>query len=207
MSWSTYGSFVVVAVVLIVIPGPDFAVVTKNALAGGRRRGAWSSLGVASAAAVQGIAAAAGLGAAIAHAQPVFRVITWVGAGYLVLLAAQALRSAVAGRYAPLGPGGAPSARGALTGWRQGFLANITNPKVLVFYLALLPQFLGPDPSLVAMSALALTHAALTLLSLLLVVAGLHRARHVLMRRRVRRSLDAVTGVALLGFGARLITE
>ena len=152
---------------------------------------------------MQGIAAAAGLGAAIAHAQPVFRVITWVGAAYLVLLAAQALRSAVAGRYTPLDPGGA----GAVTGWRQGFLANITNPKVLVFYLALLPQFLGPDPSLVAMSALALTHAALTLLYLLLVVAGLHRARHVLMRRRVRRSLDAVTGLALLGFGARLITE
>jgi threonine/homoserine/homoserine lactone efflux protein len=146
----------VFAIVLVVIPGPDFAVITKNTLAGGRRRGAWSAAGVASSNAVQGLAA----------------------------------------------------------GWRQGFLLNITNPKVLVFYLAVLPQFLGPEAPVSALLALALSHAALSLVYLLLVVAGLARARRVLARarrvltrRRVRRALDAVTGTALLGFSAKLATE
>ncbi|WP_347058952.1 LysE family translocator [Blastococcus sp. HT6-30] len=207
MTWPAYASFLVVAVVLVVIPGPDFAVVVKNAVAGGRRRGAWCSVGVAGAAAAQGIAAVAGLGATIAHAQPLFRAITWAGIAYLVLLAAQAIRSAVVGTYPPLDHGDTAPGRAASSGWREGFLVNITNPKVLVFYLAVLPQFLGPHSGPVAMGALSLTHAALTLLYLLLLVAGVHRARHVLGRRRVRRSLDAVTAAALLGFGVRLVAQ
>ena len=83
-------------------------------------------------------------------------------------------------------------------GWRQGFL---------VIYLAVLPQFLGPDAPPGALLVLALSHAALSLLYLLVVVAGLTRARRVLTRRNVRRTLDAATGTALLGFSARLATE
>lgn len=70
MSWSLYGSFLVFAGVLVLVPGPDFAVVTKNALAAGRRRGVASACGVASSNAVQGAAAAAGLGAVIMRSQP-----------------------------------------------------------------------------------------------------------------------------------------
>ena len=103
------------------------------------------------------------------------------------------------------GPRGRTAQR--LAGWRQGFLSNITNPKVLVFYLAVLPQFLTPDSGVPTLVLLALTHAVLGLLYLLLLVAGMHRARAVLGRRRVRRALDAVTGTVLLGFGVRLATE
>jgi threonine/homoserine/homoserine lactone efflux protein len=60
MMWSTYGSFLIFVVVLVLIPGPDFAVITKNTLAGGGRRGSWSAAGVATSNAVQGLAAAAG---------------------------------------------------------------------------------------------------------------------------------------------------
>lgn len=205
MTWPAYASFLVFAVVLILIPGPDFAVVTKNVLAGGRRRGVWSSVGVACAAAVQGGAAAAGLGAVIMRAQPVFLAIKWAGIGYLAWLAVQALRSALAGHYPPLDPSSPDGA--AASGWRQGFLSNITNPKVLVFYLAVLPQFLGRHPTVPALLVLALTHAVLALLYLLLLVVGVARARRLLTRRRVRRALDATTGVALLGFSARLAAE
>lgn len=92
MTWSTYGSFLIFAVVLVLVPGPDFAVITKNTLAGGRRRGSWSAAGVASSNAVQGLAAAAGLGALVTRAQPVFQVIKWAGIGYLAYLGVQALR-------------------------------------------------------------------------------------------------------------------
>ncbi|GAA3901867.1 LysE family translocator [Actinoplanes auranticolor] len=205
MTWSAYGSFLIFAVVLVLVPGPDFAVITKNTLAGGRRRGSWSAAGVAGSNAVQGLAAAAGLGALVTRAQPVFQAIKWAGIAYLAYLGVQALRSALAGRYADAGA--ADTGQAAAAGWRQGFLSNITNPKVLVFYLAVLPQFLGPEAPLSALLVLALSHAVLSLLYLLVVVAGLNRARRVLARRRVRRALDAATGTALLGFSAELATE
>jgi threonine/homoserine/homoserine lactone efflux protein len=138
----------------------------------------------------------------VTRAQPVFQAIKWAGIAYLAYLGIQALRSAVAGRYAEPG---AEVAAGA--GWRQGFLSTITNPKVLVFYLAVLPQFLGPDAPLVALLVLALSHAVLSLGYLLVVVVGLARARRVLSRRGVRRGLDGVTGVALIGFSAKLAAE
>jgi threonine/homoserine/homoserine lactone efflux protein len=207
VTWTTYGSFLVFTVALVLVPGPDVAVTTRNTLAGGRTRGAWTAVGITSSNAVQGLAAAAGLGALVVRSQPLFEVIRWAGVGYLAYLGVQALRSAVAGRYPAdeLTAGTGTAQR--LAGWRQGFLSNITNPKVLVFYLAVLPQFLTPDSGVPTLVLLALTHAVLGLLYLLLLVAGMHRARAVLGRRRVRRALDAVTGTVLLGFGVRLATE
>jgi threonine/homoserine/homoserine lactone efflux protein len=208
MSWSSYGSFLVFAVVLVLVPGPDFAVVTRNTLAAGRRRGAWAAGGVASSNAVQGTAAAAGLGALIVRAQPVLEAIRWAGVAYLLFLGFQAVRSAARGRYPSMDADPDGHARGAaLGGWRQGFLSNITNPKVLVFYLAVLPQFLTPHTSGWVLLAFALSHALLSLTYLLTLTSFLNRVRRVLTRRRVRRCLDAVTGAALLGFGARLAAE
>ncbi|MGW5670652.1 LysE family translocator [Micromonospora sp. NPDC003776] len=207
MSWSSYASFLVFAAVLILIPGPDFAVVTRNTLAAGRRRGRWSAIGVTASNAVQGVAAAAGLGALVVRSQPLFETIRWAGVGYLVYLGVQAWRSAWRGDYAPLA-GDGPAAPGqALTGFRQGFLSNITNPKVLAFYLAVLPQFVGGPAPLGVLLAYALTHAVLSLAYLLVLVGALNRARDLLSRRRVRRWLDGLTGFALLGFGARLAAE
>jgi threonine/homoserine/homoserine lactone efflux protein len=210
MDWTTYGTFLAFAVLLVLIPGPDFAVVTANTLSGGRRRGLWSAVGVASSNAVQGIAAAAGLGALIVGAQPVFQTIKWAGVCYLVYLGVQAIRSALAGRYELSGGGGGGAQQrtgAAVGGWRQGFLSNITNPKVLIFYLSVLPQFMAPGSAVTVLLALALSHAFLSLSYLVALAVGLHRLRRVLSRRRVRRALDAATGVAFFGFGVRLASE
>jgi threonine/homoserine/homoserine lactone efflux protein len=80
-------------------------------------------------------------------------------------------------------------------------------PKVLVFYLAVLPQFLTPGAGLGWLLVLAWSHAVISLSYLLVLVTALHGARHLLTRRRVRRGLDATTGTVLLGFSARLATE
>jgi threonine/homoserine/homoserine lactone efflux protein len=208
VAWSSYGSFLVFAVVLVLVPGPDFAVVTKNTLASGRWRGAWSASGVASSNAVQGGVAAAGLGALIVRAQPLFEALKWAGVAYLAYLGVQAIRSAIRGQYAVLNPvvdARAPGA--AFGGWRQGFLSNITNPKVLVFYLAVLPQFLAPGAGTSVLLAFALSHALLSLLYLLALTTFLHGVRRILARRRVRRGLDAATGAAFLGFSARLAVD
>jgi threonine/homoserine/homoserine lactone efflux protein len=205
VDWSAYASFLGLATLLVLVPGADFAVVTRNALAGGRRRGWWSAVGVTSSNVVQGAAAAAGLAAVIVRVEPLFQAIRWAGIAYLVWLAAQSLTSAVRGQYPPAEDDPVPGQ--SLAGWRQGFLSNITNPKVLVFYLAVLPQFLGPGAPLWTLLLFASTHAVVGLVYLVGLVAVLDRARGWLARRRVRRALDAATGVALLGFSARLALD
>jgi threonine/homoserine/homoserine lactone efflux protein len=207
MTWATYGEFLAFATVLVLIPGPDFAVVTKNTLAAGRRRGRWAAFGVASSNVVQGTAAASGLSALIVRAQPVFQAIKWAGVAYLAFLGVQAIRSAIRGEYQPLDDGESVTVGAAFGGWRQGFLSNITNPKVLIFYLAILPQFLSPHAPIGWLLAFAWSHAMLSLIYLFVLTAGLHRARQLLMRRKVRRTMDGVTGSVLLGFSATLAVE
>ena len=86
MSWSRYGEFLAFVVVLVLLPGPDFAVVAKNTLAGGRHRGRWASAGVTLANMIQGTAAALGLSELVVRAQPVFQTIRWAGVVYLAVL-------------------------------------------------------------------------------------------------------------------------
>jgi threonine/homoserine/homoserine lactone efflux protein len=210
VSWSNYGEFLLFAIVLILVPGPDFAVVTKNTLVSGSRRGRWTVAGVFSSALVQGTAAAAGLSAFVVRAQPVFETVKWVGVCYLAFLGVQAIRSAVRGRYPQpdaTATTGAPRSREAIGGFRQGFISNITNPKVLLFYLAVLPQFLRPGASPAWLLAFAWSHALMTVIYLQVVVSCLHWLRPVMARRRVRRAMDGATGAVLLGFSARLAAE
>jgi threonine/homoserine/homoserine lactone efflux protein len=162
---------------------------------------------VASSNLVQGAAAAAGLSALIVRAEPVFEAIKWAGVAYLLILARQALHSAIRGSYPSIGDDRDSDAAQAISGWRQGFVSNITNPKVLVFYLAVLPQFLGAHAGIGVLLLYAFSHAALSLAYLVVLVTFLHRARLVLGRRRVRRGLDTATGATLLGFSAKLATS
>lgn len=207
MAWSRYGEFLVFAAVVVLIPGPDFAVVTKNTLLGGRARGRWTALGICTSNLLQGSAAAAGLSAVVVKVQPLFDALRWAGVCYLLYLGAQSLRSALGRAGPPVDGRPAHVGRAARGGWRQGLVSNITNPKVLVFYLAVLPQFLRPGTGVGWLLALAWSHAALSLAYLFAVTTALDQLRRALARRRVRRAMDAVTGTALVGFGVRLATE
>ncbi|SIR77075.1 LysE family translocator [Williamsia sterculiae] len=206
MDWGTYGAFVAFVSIIILIPGPDVAVTIKNTLVGGRRQGAAAIVGIAIASLVQSTAAATGLSVLVTRAEPVFLAIKWVGAAYLCYLAFQALRSAWRGDVATSSDaaGGRPS---VMTGMRQGFLCNITNPKIIAFYLAVLPQFLGSDPTPAGAALYAVSLPVFGSLYLMVLVTGVDRARAVFARRRVRRVMDSITGIALLGFGARLVAE
>lgn len=208
MTPDRYITFVALAVLLVLVPGPDFAVVVKNSFARGRRGGLMASLGIVSSNVVHGTLAVLGLGMLIRDAQVVFEILRWVGAAYLAYLGAQALVAAYRGRPEPTTADDRARRRtGAMRGWREGFLSNITNPKVLTFYLSVLPQFLDPSGSSVAHGlTLAYTHAALSLVWLVLVAVGIDRAR-TWFGLRLRRVLDAATGVALLAFSATLAVE
>jgi threonine/homoserine/homoserine lactone efflux protein len=208
VTWATYGTFVVFAALIVIAPGPDFAVVVKNSLARGRAAGLFTSLGVVASCLVQGTLAAFGVGVVIARSQPLFLTIRWAGVVYLCYLGAQALLSARRGGVAEFAPAMATPAPRRLAAFRQGFLCNLTNPKVLALYLSVLPQFLGHagTPAIDAL-ALAYTHAVLGMVWLFGLVAFLHRVRPWIQRRRVRRRLDALTGTVLIGFASTLAVE
>jgi RhtB (resistance to homoserine/threonine) family protein len=206
MTWSTYAGFAAMMALLAMMPGPDTMVVLKNALTGGARGGGWACAGISVANFLQGTAAALGLGAVITRYQPVFETVKWLGAAYLVYLGVQALRGAWRGDYEALDD--VRRARASRSRrFREGFLSNITNPKVIVLYLSVLPQFLTPESGFGDSLLLAYTVAALGVVWQVLLLLFVHRVRGWLQRRKVRRAMDGVTGTALLGFGAALALE
>ena len=201
-----YLSFLVFALVLALIPGPDMLLTTRSTVMSGRRSGVWTVAGVTIAGGVQGVLAASGLGAVIAASRPVFEVVRWVGVAYLLYLGARALVSAIRNRAAvELGAEPAGGRRWAAV--RQGFLCNITNPKVLAFNLSVLPQFVSRDAGLPQLLAYALTLTAVGMVVLLTVVAAAGAARRVLASRRTRQRLEGAAGVTFLGFAIGLAAE
>jgi threonine/homoserine/homoserine lactone efflux protein len=197
-------SFLLVVVALVLVPGADFTLIVRNTLSGGRRHGALTVAGVSSAAALQGSLVAAGLAEVVVRLHPLFLALKWAGVAYLAWLAFSLLCSAARGDYAALSQGRRQSAWAA---YRQGFLCNATNPKILVFYLSLLSQFVPPDSSWTTWLVHAWTLPFLGTVWCLIIVAFVGSLRQWLQRRPVRRALDAVSGLVLAGFCIRLVSE
>jgi threonine/homoserine/homoserine lactone efflux protein len=202
-------AFLAVSAVVICTPGQDTALTIRNTLAGGRRGGIATAVGVALGQAVWTVAASAGVVTLLAASEPAFRALKLAGAAYLVYLGVQSLFAAArrtrAGPAEPLRPA-APSLapRKAL---RQGVLSNLGNPKMAVFFASLLPQFApGGSEAFVVLLALGLLFCSLTLGWLTLYAIAISKAHHLLVGP-VRRALHAVTGVVLVLFGARLAAE
>jgi threonine/homoserine/homoserine lactone efflux protein len=200
-------AFLGVSALVIVTPGQDTALTIKNTLAGGRRAGVLTALGVSTGQAVWTLAASAGVAALLVASEPAFLALKLAGAAYLIFLGAQALLAALRGATARELPGSgqrlAPQA-----GYRQGVVSNLGNPKMAVFFTSLLPQFApAGGTSFAAMLALGLVFCAMTFAWLAGYAAAVDRAGHVLRRTGVRRALDAVTGAVLVAFGLRLAVQ
>jgi threonine/homoserine/homoserine lactone efflux protein len=199
-------AFVAVSAVVICTPGQDTALTIRNTLAGGRRTGVATAGGVALGQTVWTVAASAGAVALLTASEPVFRTVKLVGAAYLVYLGAQSLWAAVTKRaHAAQLRGGTPlSTTRAL---RQGFLSNLGNPKMAVFFASLLPQFAPEgDATFVALLALGLLFCSLTFVWLCCYAVAVARIGR-LLTGAARRVLDTVTGVVLVVLGVRLATD
>ena len=201
---TTLAAFVAVSAVVICTPGQDTALTIRNTLAGGRRAGIATALGVAAGQAVWTLAASAGVVALLRASEPVFHALKLAGAAYLVCLGGQALLAAV--RRRPAADAETPDGRrvAAGRGFRQGILSNLGNPKMAVFFATLLPQFAPRGGgSFLVLLALGLLFCSLTLGWLSLYAAALSKAKR-LITDRLRRALDAVTGFVLVALGLRL---
>ncbi|MGW2403961.1 LysE family translocator [Streptomyces sp. NPDC001739] len=208
--------FTLVAALLTISPGPDFAVVLRTALGSGRRAGLCSALGIAAGCFVWGLAGAVGLTAMLAASRTAYDVLRVAGALYLMWLGIQALRSARRIRTAGASEAEVPAAVREVSGdgagarpvtplraFRTGLVTNVLNPKVGVVYMSLLPQFIPHGAPVIATTLLLVAvHAVLGVLWLGGIAFAVHRARAVFQRPRIRRRLDQATGGVLLALGA-----
>ncbi|HEY0413907.1 MAG TPA: LysE family translocator [Allosphingosinicella sp.] len=192
-------AFTAAAALLTVTPGLDTALVLRTAAVEGPRRALLAGLGIALGCLAWGVIVALGLGVLLKASLLAYTLLKWAGAAYLVWLAAQLILA----KRDPFGASGAAPAGGA---WlRRGFLTNMLNPKVGVFYVSFLPQFIPAGADVPATTLLlAAIHAALGLLWFLLLVAAMHPLSRALARPAVIRTLDRATGGLFLLFAARL---
>lgn len=200
--------FIGVAAIVILVPGPDTAVVTKNVLVHGRRAAFGTSLGVSAGLSVWTLAAAIGVASVVRASAVAFTVLKLIGALYLVWLGLQALRAAGHTESGGRSPTGGKPAMGALGGFRQGFLSDLANPKIGIFFTSLLPQFVDPGHSvLLPFLALGGVFVLMTVVWLSAYCMIAARAAKTLQRPRVKAAMDRVTGIVLIALGLRLAIE
>ncbi len=202
-------AFVGIAALVICTPGPDTAMTIRNALLGGRAAGLATALGVSTGLAIWALAASAGLVALLIASEPLFLAVKYVGAVYLVWLGVQSLRAAFgpdAHRQAMAQPtGGGLRPRQAYV---QGVVSDLSNPKIAAFFSSMLPQFAPTGATdFFGLAALGLLFSAMTLLWLTGYALATARMRDALRRPRIRRTLDGITGVTLIGLGVKLASE
>jgi threonine/homoserine/homoserine lactone efflux protein len=212
-------AFIPVALLLTLIPGADTALVTRNALAHGLRGARWTILGICTGCLIHATASALGLSAILATSARAYEIVKYAGAAYLVWIGAQGIWNA--GGAASADPSTSlgttavsaePSPALGMTAtlraghpFTQGFLTNILNPKVALFYLTFLPQFIPTGTPILRTSLLlAMIHNALGFAWLSIYARFVDRLRVALTRPVVKAWLERVTGGALVLLGARL---
>jgi threonine/homoserine/homoserine lactone efflux protein len=201
---ATAASFLLVVVLGAMSPGPDFVVVTRSALTGGRRAGLAAGAGIALGAFTWVAAIALGVAAVLTASAVAFSVVKLAGAAYLVFLGVRAWLAVRRGDYRDLGETRDAKPVSIGTAFRHGLLTNLLNPKVAVYFLALLPQFLPADGSTLQtleLAAIATVGSVLWFGTLAVVVGALRR---FFGSGRVRRGLDVVLGTVLVALGLRV---
>jgi threonine/homoserine/homoserine lactone efflux protein len=199
--------FALVAGLLTIIPGLDTALVLRAALTQSKLHAWASALGIGTGALAWGVAAAVGASALLAASEVAFTVLKLAGAAYMVFLGARLLVASFRKKVHELPaierPGG--SVRAAFV---RGALTNLLNPKVGVFYVATIPQFLAVGVAPLWMGVLlALVHDTESMIWFAVLIYGAHYLRRWLNSPRVERIIDRVTGSILVTFGIVVAAE
>lgn len=208
-------AFLVVAGLLTITPGADMALVMRYALGGGTRPALFASLGIALGCLIWGAASALGVSVVFARSAVAFAILKYVGGAYLVYLGARSLREAVRHvsttkitKYTKTMNSSCTSdLRGysAPLCFAQGLFTNLLNPKVAVFYVTFLPQFIASDRPVLSQSVfLAFTHVVMGLIWLTIYARFIDRIAATLLSDRIKRRIEALTGTVLMALGIRL---
>ncbi|WP_167476324.1 LysE family translocator [Nocardia arthritidis] len=197
--------FVVVALLAVLTPGLDTMLMLRYAVMGGWRAGFLSLIGISLGCAVWGTASVAGLTAVLRASQLAYDAVRVAGACYLCWLGASALWKSMRRNRSPEDAPEVPVARPSAA-LRAGLTTNLLNPKVGVFYMSLLPQFL-PAGAIAWGAALVAIHVGIGLIWMSTLLSMAAKLRTYLLRDRVRRWLDRLSATVLIAFGLRLAAE
>ncbi len=201
-------AFLGIAIILTITPGPDFALVTRIGLARGRTAAWFASLGVVTGHVAWGIAAGSGVAALLQASAILFTLLRLAGAVYLIWLGIHALLARQSESQVNEQLKAQESPQSSLSFYRQGMLNDLLNPKIGVFYTTLLPQFIAPGQAIFLTSVLlASLFALIVAVWLGCYVFVLDWASAFFQRQGVRRILERITGLVLVGLGVRLAFE
>jgi len=201
-----YWLFIATAILLVITPGQDTFFILGRSLSGGRSAGISAALGISAGSVIHTFAAALGLSALLATSPYAFMAVKFAGAGYLIYIGVRALLTRTHGLP---GSEAAPGVDGRWSAFRQGVLSNLLNPKVALFFLALMPQFIdaGSANKVGAFLALGLTFVTLGVAWCMVLAVAAAKLRGAFLRRpSMANVLDKVAGAMFIALGLKLAT-
>jgi RhtB (resistance to homoserine/threonine) family protein len=199
--------FVLMSILLIILPGPDTGLVMRNTITYGREGGIKTVLGISSGLIIHTLAAVFGLSAIIVKSAMLFSIFKYVGAVYLMYLGVTSLWS-LKKRKEVSSDGDVQTKIQHKSTFRQGFLTNLLNPKVAVFFLTFLPQFLSPGSKpFIQFLIMGMTYTVLTIIWLLLYVYLIDYMSTWMKKPSTQRAIQGISGLVLVTFGIKLALE
>jgi len=197
-------SFLAVAAVAVLVPGPDTFVVLRTSLVDGARTGTWAAAGSAAGNLVWGAASVLGVAAVLHTSATAFSLLKLLGAAYLVVLGVQALRAAVRGDLLAAQDATERSRSSSAAAFRRGVASDLLNVKVGLFWTALMPQFVSDGSSGLLAPAMVLAMGSMVFAWLAAYAHGAARFSETLRRRRSSRAVNGTVGAVLVALGGRL---
>jgi threonine/homoserine/homoserine lactone efflux protein len=204
-----YWLFIATAVLLIITPGQDTFFILGRSLSGGRGAGIAAALGISTGTVVHTVLAALGLSALLATSPYAFMAVKFAGAAYLIYIGVRALLAKGSGIPGDAGGENGRSAQADWAAFRQGVLTNLLNPKVALFFLALLPQFIdsGSGNEVGAFLLLGLSFVTLGAAWCVMLAIAAARLRGLFLRRPTMANvMNKVAGAVFIGLGLKLAT-
>ncbi|MEI2329228.1 lysine transporter LysE [Priestia megaterium] len=200
--------FVITCIFLVILPGPDTAIMTKNTLTVGKQGGFKTMLGICCALSIHTFTAIVGLSAIIAKSALLFSIFKYIGSVYLIYLGIKSLwtlrNKNTTETIEPI----AKSKYKNESSFKQGFLTNLLNPKIAVFFLTFLPQFVNHEShTFMPFLILGITYIVLTVVWYLFYIYLLNQISSFMKKPKTQKVIEGITGTILIGFGIKLALE
>ncbi|MGR5980121.1 LysE family translocator [Bacillus cereus] len=196
------------SICLIILPGPDTAMATKNTLIAGKVGGVKTVFGTCIALLIHTLAAVIGLSALIVKSALLFSIFKYVGALYLIYIGIKALLAVRNKEGVDTNDISLNNENKHTSCFRQGFLTNLLNPKIAVFFLTFLPQFLNPNHNtFIQLLVMGLTYLVLTAFWFAFYIFLIDKISAFMKKPKTQRYIQGLTGIVLIGFGVKLAFE
>ncbi|HDR7447094.1 TPA: LysE family translocator [Bacillus toyonensis] len=203
-----YLLFIIMSICLIILPGPDTAMATKNTLVAGKMGGVKTVFGTCVALLIHTLAAVIGLSALIVKSALLFSIFKYVGALYLIYIGIKALLAVKNKEGVNTNDVSINNDKEHTSCFLQGFLTNLLNPKIAVFFLTFLPQFLNPSHNtFIQLLVMGLTYLILTIIWFAFYIFLIDKISAFMKKPKTQRYIQGLTGIVLIGFGIKLALE